>query len=92
MTRCWATPTSSQAIVSVCTLPRFAAVRKVYGIVENDYQEHIASLENPVPPLGLGDVQIATTAIQPVQPELNLGTAHSAWWTCYVALRSVSYC
>jgi uncharacterized repeat protein (TIGR01451 family) len=55
--------------------PRFAAVRKVYGIVENDYQEHIAGLENPVPPLGLGDVQIATTTIQPVQPELNLGTA-----------------
>ncbi len=55
--------------------PRFAAVRKVYGIVENDYQEHIAGLENPIPPLGLGDVQIATTAIQPVQPELNLGTA-----------------
>ncbi|MHB8969258.1 MAG: hypothetical protein ACYC3X_03535 [Pirellulaceae bacterium] len=55
--------------------PRFAAVRKVYGILQHDHQEHVAGLENPIPPLDLADVQIATTTIQPVQPGLNLGTA-----------------
>ncbi|MHB0955640.1 MAG: hypothetical protein ACYC0X_04600 [Pirellulaceae bacterium] len=55
--------------------PRFAAVRKIYGIAEYEYQEQLARLDKPIPPLGLGDVQIATTAIQPVQPGLNLGMA-----------------
>jgi uncharacterized repeat protein (TIGR01451 family) len=54
--------------------PRFAAVRKVYGILQNEHQEHVAGLETPALPLDLDDVQIATTTIQPVQPGLNLGT------------------
>ena len=54
--------------------PRFAAVRKVYGIVQHDGHEQLSGIENPVPLEGLGDVQIATTTVQPVQPGLNLGT------------------
>jgi len=54
--------------------PRFAAVRKVYGIVQHDAHEQPLGVETPVPLEGLGDVQTATTAIQPVQPGLNLGT------------------
>ena len=53
--------------------PRFAAVRKVYGIAQHDGHEQLAGVENPIPVEGLGEVQIATTAVQPVQPGLNLG-------------------
>ncbi len=54
--------------------PRFASVRKVYGIIQHDHLDHIAKIDQPVPVEGLGDVQIATTSVQPVQPILNLGT------------------
>ncbi len=55
--------------------PRFASVRKVYGIVQHDYLDRIAGVNVPVPIEGLGDVQIATTKVQPLQPGLNLGTS-----------------
>lgn len=54
--------------------PRFAAVRKVYGIVEHNAPEYVAGVERPVPPLGMQDTQIATTTVQPQQPVLELGT------------------
>ncbi len=54
--------------------PRFASVRKVYGILQHDYLDRIAGVDLPVPIEGLGDVQIATTKVQPIQPGLNLGT------------------
>ncbi|NLX57262.1 MAG: DUF11 domain-containing protein [Planctomycetaceae bacterium] len=54
--------------------PRFAAVRKVYGIVQHDARQQPLGVENPVPLEGVGDVRITTTAVQPVQPGLNLGT------------------
>lgn len=57
--------------------PRFAAVRKVYGIAQHEYHEGVGRVEQPIPVEGFSDVQIATTAVQPVQPLLNLGT-HSA--------------
>ncbi len=55
--------------------PRFASVRKVYGIAQYDYLDRIARVDQPVPIEGLGDVQIATTSVQPVRPGLNLGAA-----------------
>ncbi|MBM4092904.1 MAG: DUF11 domain-containing protein [Planctomycetes bacterium] len=54
--------------------PRFAAVRKVFGVRQHELHERIAGVQQPVPPAGVDDVQIATTAVQPVQPRLNLGT------------------
>ncbi len=60
--------------------PRFAAVRKVYGIIEHNAPEYVAGVERPLPPMGMQDVQIATTALQPQQPVLELGmTAPSAF-------------
>lgn len=58
--------------------PRFASVRKVYGILEHDYLDTLARVEQPIPVEGMGDVQIATTSVQPVQPGLNLGTASAS--------------
>jgi uncharacterized repeat protein (TIGR01451 family) len=54
--------------------PRFAAVRKIYGVVQFDQLDRVAGVAQPLPPIGVDDVQVATTAVQPVQPELNLGT------------------
>lgn len=60
--------------------PRFAAVRKVYSIVEHNAPEYVAGVERPLPPLGMQDAQIATTTLQPQQPVLELGmTAPSAF-------------
>ena len=54
--------------------PRFAAVRKLYGVLQYDQLDRVAGVAQPVPPIGVGDVQIATTTVQPVQPGLNLST------------------
>lgn len=54
--------------------PRFAAVRKIYGVLQYNQLDRVAGVAQPVPTEGVGDVQIATTTVQPVQPELNLGT------------------
>lgn len=55
--------------------PRFASVRKVYGVVQYDHLDRIARVDNPVPIEGLDDVQKPTTSIQPVQPVLSHGTS-----------------
>lgn len=54
--------------------PRFAAVRKVYGVVQHDKHEGPRGVDYPLPLGGLGDAQAATTTVQPLQPHLNLGT------------------
>jgi uncharacterized repeat protein (TIGR01451 family) len=54
--------------------PRFAAVRKVYGLAQHQHHEGIGRVEQPIPIEGLNDVQIATTAVQPLQPGLKLGS------------------
>ncbi len=54
--------------------PRFAAVRKIYGVVQHDQHEQAAGVDHPVPLGGLADAQRVTTTVQPLQPRLNRGT------------------
>ncbi len=54
--------------------PRFAAVRKIYGLAQHDYLESASRLDQPTQISGMGEVESATTAIQPVQPGLNRAT------------------
>ncbi len=54
--------------------PRFAAVRKVYGLLEHESHQLAAGVELPTGVRGMGDAQTATTAVQPLQPELDRGT------------------
>ncbi len=54
--------------------PRFASVRKVTGAIENHQQDQLVGVDLPVR-LGLHeDLQLATTAIQPVQPVGRIGS------------------
>ena len=58
-------------------MPLRAAVRgrgKVYGIAQHQHHEGVSRVEQPIPIQGLNDVQIATTAVQPLQPGLQLGS------------------
>ncbi len=55
--------------------PRFAAVRKVYGVVQHDAHEQVSGIDYPMPVDGLGDVQRATTAVQPLPPGVKRGTS-----------------
>jgi len=64
------TPTNRVCIYA----PRFAAVRKIYGLAQNDSLESASRFAQPTRIGGLGDVESATTAIQPVQPGLNRAT------------------
>jgi len=54
--------------------PRFAAVRKVYGLLEHESHQLAAGVELPTGVRGTGDARTATTAVQPLQPELDRGT------------------
>lgn len=54
--------------------PRFAAVRKVYGLLEHEGHQLVAGVELPTGVRGTGDSQTATTTVQPLQPELDRGT------------------
>ena len=54
--------------------PRFAAVRKVYGVVEHESHQFAAGVELPATIRGMEDTQIATTTVQPLQPGLDRGT------------------
>jgi uncharacterized repeat protein (TIGR01451 family) len=54
--------------------PRFAAVRKVYGLVQHDQHEQLSGVDNPIPLGGLGEAQVTTTTVQPLRPRLSLGT------------------
>ena len=54
--------------------PRFAAVRKVYGMVQVDQHEKVAGVELPLAMQRIDDHNAATTFVQPLQPGRNLGT------------------
>ena len=53
--------------------PRFAAVRKVYGVETHEVHNRVAGVENPVRLNSQEATRIATTALQPVQPVLQHG-------------------
>ena len=51
--------------------PRFAAVRKVFGLEYHEAHERVAGVENPVRLNSQDSNRIVTTAIQPTQPVLE---------------------
>jgi uncharacterized repeat protein (TIGR01451 family) len=53
--------------------PRFAAVRQVRGVVQNEQAHQPIGVERPVVPGSYQDDQLATTAIQPEQPVGQIG-------------------
>jgi uncharacterized repeat protein (TIGR01451 family) len=53
--------------------PRFAAVRKVYGIMEHDYHQGSAGVAQDMRMERFDDVNQATTVVQPVQPVRDIG-------------------
>jgi uncharacterized repeat protein (TIGR01451 family) len=53
--------------------PRFAAVRRVTSVVMNEQRDQPIGVERPVRVYLHQDNQLATTAIQPVQPEGEIG-------------------
>jgi uncharacterized repeat protein (TIGR01451 family) len=53
--------------------PRFAAVRQVSGVVQNEQRDQPIGVERPVRAHLHQDDQLATTAVQPVQPEGEIG-------------------
>jgi uncharacterized repeat protein (TIGR01451 family) len=58
--------------------PRFASVRKVYGVIQYDHLDRIARVDQPVPLEGVEDSQGPTTTLQPLQPMLNQGLAQAS--------------
>lgn len=54
--------------------PRFAAVRKVTSIIENEQREQLTAVALPIKPILHQDDQLATTTIQPIQPEGEIGS------------------
>jgi uncharacterized repeat protein (TIGR01451 family) len=48
--------------------PRFAAIRKVYGIVISEQHDRPAGVELPIAAVQSGEVDEATTVVQPLQP------------------------
>ncbi|MGD9724042.1 MAG: hypothetical protein AB7O59_22505 [Pirellulales bacterium] len=53
--------------------PRFAAVRQVRGVVSNEQADQPIGVDRPLVPVAYQDDQFATTAIQPEQPEGQIG-------------------
>lgn len=53
--------------------PRFASVRKVYGIVAHENRNKLHGVDQPVQLVQSQDRDFAATATQPVQAQLNLG-------------------
>ncbi len=65
----------TQASNRVCIYaPRFAAVRKVYGMVQMDQRERVAGVELPLAMQRMDDHEAANTFMQPLQPSRHLGT------------------
>ena len=52
--------------------PRFAAVRKVAGVVLHEQHQRMAGVEKDLAPILSAETQIATTVIQPQEPVLNV--------------------
>jgi uncharacterized repeat protein (TIGR01451 family) len=48
--------------------PRFAAVRRVSGVLQHEQHERTAGVELPVSPNVSGHADVATTVLQPVEP------------------------
>jgi uncharacterized repeat protein (TIGR01451 family) len=53
--------------------PRFGAVRQVSGVVQTEQREQPVGFERPVAPKLHQDDQLATTAVQPLQPVGEIG-------------------
>ncbi len=58
--------------------PRFAAVRKVTSVVQNEQRDQPIGVARPISPYLHQDGQLATTAMQPVQPEGEIGSKQSS--------------
>lgn len=54
--------------------PRFGSVRRVAAPLQHDQQDRIGRYHQPIQAYRSDDLQIATTAIQPLQPVGELGT------------------
>lgn len=54
--------------------PRFAAVRRVDQPLTHEVHDRVAGFEAPLSPVRYDDLQVATTALQPIQPLGQLGT------------------
>lgn len=54
--------------------PRFASVRKVYGLEQAQNRERMAGVDVPTKLNKHDDLLVATTVIQPLQPDTRLGT------------------
>jgi uncharacterized repeat protein (TIGR01451 family) len=54
--------------------PRFGAVRRVDTALGHESHDHAAGMDKPLKLVRHDDLQIATTAIQPIQPEGQLGS------------------
>lgn len=53
--------------------PRFAAVRQVTGVVQNEQADQPIGVDRPNVPVSYQDDQLATTAVQPEMPEGQIG-------------------
>ena len=58
--------------------PRFAAVRNVTSVVQNEQREQLTAMAVPLKPGLHQDDQLVTTAVQPVQPGGEIGTKQSS--------------
>ncbi|MBI3838083.1 MAG: DUF11 domain-containing protein [Planctomycetia bacterium] len=54
--------------------PRFAAVRKVTSVLQNEQREQLIGVELPVKANLHREERLATTAVQPIQPEGEIAT------------------
>lgn len=54
--------------------PRFASVRKVYGVEQAQQRERMAGVDAPTRISRHDELLVATTVIQPLQPDTRLGT------------------
>jgi uncharacterized repeat protein (TIGR01451 family) len=54
--------------------PRFAAVRRISGPLQHERQDRIGRIDLPLQAYQTDEQQIATTAVQPLQPVGQLGT------------------
>ena len=53
--------------------PRFAAVRQISGVVQNEQRDQPIGVEQPLVPVAYQDDQFATNAVQPEQPVGEIG-------------------
>jgi uncharacterized repeat protein (TIGR01451 family) len=56
--------------------PRFAAVRQVTSVIENLQNDQLTAVSLPMMPQLNQEDRLATTAVQPIQPEGGISTRH----------------